>query len=313
MLFGRRNVSAGLFVSNRSYVYLALEGEGGSAKVSASSAGTLPESVACGASLFSASAKELKDIFRFISDAAKPARGGLNFAVPMSASLLRVASMPGLTRDEARKAFRYEVERHFPFNAEDCVFDLDEIDYPVGGDSCERRFVVSAARRAQAEAVYGAARACGLRFAAMEPEQVALERAASSEIGRSDGRVYVYAGEENLLVLFSWRGKGIFYRNSPVSAKDVPGALDDAAAALADEVRGSVEFGLSRNDGFSFDELCLFGPCASGRLRAALEDCFPERTVKAIFPERRFGLDFPHEEGWTAALGLALRGYDCQA
>ena len=45
MLFGRRNVSAGLFVSNRSYVYLALEGEGGSAKVSASSAGTLPESV----------------------------------------------------------------------------------------------------------------------------------------------------------------------------------------------------------------------------------------------------------------------------
>ena len=103
------------------------------------------------------------------------------------------------------------------------------------------------------------------------------------------------------------------YRNSPVSAKDVPGALDDAAAALADEVRGSVEFGLSRNDGFSFDELCLFGPCASGRLRAALEDCFPERTVKAIFPERRFGLDFPHEEGWTAALGLALRGYDCQA
>ena len=153
MLFGRRNVSAGLFVSNRSYVYLALEGEGGSAKVSASSAGALPDSVACGASLFSASAKELKDIFRFVSDAAKPARGGLNFAVPMSASLLRVASMPGRTRDEARKAFRYEVERHFPFNAEDCVFDLDEIDSPLGGGSCVRRVVVSAARRAQAEAV----------------------------------------------------------------------------------------------------------------------------------------------------------------
>ena len=111
MLFGRRNVSAGLFVSNRSYVYLALEGEGGSAKVVASAAGALPESAACGASLFSASAKELKDIFRFVSDAAKPARGGLNFAVPMNASLLRVASMPGLhaTRRGRRSGMRWSV------------------------------------------------------------------------------------------------------------------------------------------------------------------------------------------------------------
>ena len=106
-------MSAGLFVSNRSYVYLALEGEGGSAKVYASAAGALPESVACGASLFSASAKELKDIFRFVSDAAKPARGGLNFAVPMNASLLRVASMPGLA-DECVAAARRVDARAYP-------------------------------------------------------------------------------------------------------------------------------------------------------------------------------------------------------
>ena len=311
MLFGGKIVAAGLYVGNGSYVCLALEGDAGNVKVSASFSAELPPSVACGGSLFSASDRELKDIFRFVADSAKLPRGcRVNFAVPMNASLLRVAAMPGLTRDEARKAFRYEVDRYFPFNAEDCVFDLDEIDYPTGGGSCERRFVVSTARRAQAEAVYGAARACGMRFASMEPEQVAIERAASPASGDGTGCVYVYAGAENLLVVFLWHRRGIFYRNQAIAFDGAAGSLDENASALADDVRGSVEFGLSRNEGFNFDTIYLFGPGASGRLQAALDDRFPEHDVNVIFPERRFGLDFPCGEGWTAALGLALREYD---
>lgn len=311
MLFGGKNVSAGLYVGNSSYVYLALEGDAGNIKVSASSSAKLPPSATRGGSLFGASERELKDVFRFVADSLKLSRGcRVNFAVPMNASLLRVAAMPGLTRDEARRAFRYEVERYFPFSMDDCVFDLDEIDYPMGGGSCERRFVVSASRRAQAEAVYGAARACGMRFAAMEPEQVAIERAASPASGDGKGCVYVYAGAENLLVVFSWHRRGIFYRNKAVAFDGAAGSLDESAAALADDVRGSVEFGLSRNEGFKFDKIFLFGPGASGRLRAALDDRLPEHDVNVIFPERRFGLDFPYGEGWTAALGLALREYD---
>lgn len=311
MLFRGKNLSAGLYVGNGSYVYLALEGDAGNIKVSASSSAKFPPSVTCGVSLFSASERELKDIFRFVADSAKISHGcRINFAVPMNASLLRAAAMPGLTRDEARKAFRYEVERYFPFSADDCVFDLDEIDYPAGDGSCERRFVVSAARRAQTETVYSAARACGMRFAAMEPEQVAIERTVSpvSENGKSC--VYVYAGAENLLIVFSWRRRGIFYRNKAVDSDGAAGSLDESAAVLADDVRDSIEFGLSRNEGFKFDKIYLFGPGASGRLRAALDDRFPDHGVHVIFPERRFGLDFPNGDGWTAALGLALREYD---
>ncbi len=311
MQLGGKNVLAGLYVGNGSYVYLALEGDGENVKVSASSSAKLPPFATRGGSLFSASERELTDIFRFVADSLKLSRGRrVNFAVPMNASLLRVAAMPGLTRDEARRAFRYEVERHFPFSGDDCVFDLDEIDYPTGGGSCERRFVVSASRRTQAEAVYGAARACGMRFASMEPEQVAIERAVSQMSGGGDGCVYVYAGAENLLVIFSWRRHGIFYRNKSVAFDGAGDSLDESAAALADDVRGSVEFGLSRNEGFNFDKIHLFGPGASARLRAALDDRFPKHEVNVIFPERRFGLDFPYEEGWMAALGLALRGYD---
>lgn len=311
VLFCGKNISAGLYVGNGSYVYLALEGAGENVKVSASSSAKLPPSITCGGSLFSASDGELKNVFRFVADSAKLSRGcRVNFAVPMNASLLRVAAMPGLTRDEARKAFRYEVDRYFPFSMDDCVFDLDEIDYPAGGGSCERRFVVSAARRAQAEAVYSAARSCGMRFAAMEPEQVAIERAAAPVLEQGKGCVYVYAGVENLLVVFSWHRRGIFYRNKAIAFDGAAGSLDESAAALTEEVRGSVEFGLSRNEGFKFDEIFLFGPGASGRLRAALGDRFPEHDVNVIFPERRFGLDFPYGEGWTAALGLALREYD---
>ncbi len=313
MLFEKKSITAGLYVGSSSYVYLALECAGGVTRAAASFSDVLPESLRGGLS-FSASADELSDVFRFVAASVKPARKRpVYFAVPMTESLLRIVPMPGLTCAEARKAFRYEVERHFPFGSDDCVYDLDEIDYPVGGGASERRFTVSAARRAAVEAVYAAARSQGLRFSVMEPEQTALERAAASDAPRDGGCVLLYAGFERSLLIFLWRGCGIFYRNISFPYGFDWGSLDDAAADIAGKVRASVAFGLSRNDGFSFDSLRIFGPGASGRLCAALMDAFPECAVSVVFPERRFGLDFPADEGWTAALGLALREYDSQA
>ena len=95
--------------------------------------------------------------------------------------------------------------------------------------------------------------------------------------------------------------------------KDLTERLPQIDHHLAEEVRASVQFGLSRNEGFAYDDIFLVGPGAAGRFCAVLSDVFPERSVKTVFPERRFGLDFPSCEGWTAALGLALREYDGQA
>ena len=176
----RKRVSAGLYVGGRSFVYLALEESGGEVRVAASSSGTFQSQLGNGGSPFSASEAELSQAFGRVASSVKAARRHeVNFAVPMTESLLRVIPMQGLTRAEAKRAFRYEAERHFPFGSDDCVYDLDEIDYPLGGGSSERRFVVSAARRRTAEGVCRAARSCGISFGAMEPEQTAIERAAS--------------------------------------------------------------------------------------------------------------------------------------
>lgn len=308
MLFYKRSVSAGLYVGSRSYVYLELDGADGG-RVAASSSGELPRPFFTGGSLFSAGSEELSEIFRFVSSSVKHARRRrVHFALPMAESLLRVASMPGLTRSEARKAFRYELDRHFPFGDGECVYDLDEIEYPSDGGSSERRFSVAAARRKPVEAVLDAARSRGFRFASVEPEQTAVERAVSFGGTCGGGRVLLYAGVDNALVIFLWRGNGIFYKTVPYG--ECGATLDERAAALAGGVRASVEFGLSRNGGFVFDSLTVFGPLASGRLRAAIEGAFPECGVSEAFPERRFGMEFPAEDGWIAALGLALRDYD---
>lgn len=310
----RKRVSAGLYVGGRSFVYLALEESGGEVRVAASSSGTFQSQLGNGGSPFSASEAELSQAFGRVASSVKAARRHeVNFAVPMTESLLRVIPMQGLTRAEAKRAFRYEAESHFPFGSDDCVYDLDEIDYPLGGGSSERRFVVSAARRRTAEGVCRAARSCGISFGAMEPEQTAIERAASPAFPSEGGCVCVYAGIERSLVIFVWRGCGIYYRNIALGTDAGGRSLDESAAALAEEVRASVQFGLSRNEGFAFNDIFLFGPGAAGRFCAVLSDVFPERSVKTVFPERRFGLDFPSCEGWTAALGLALREYDGQA
>ena len=309
MRFGSKKESAGLYVGKRSYVYLMLESSGSDIVLADSSSGSLETPLS--GSLFSSAESDLSRAFAQVSSSVKAVRRAkVHFAIPMTDSLLRVASMAGLTLDEAKKAFRYEVERHFPFKADDCVFDLDEIDYPIG-DGAERRFVVSAAKRAPAELICRSARSHGLRFGAMEPEQTAIERAVSHFFPNDGGCVALYAGTERALVVFVWRGKGIFYRNISALADEAEDNLDDKASSLADEMRASVQFGLSRNEGFLFDEIFLFGPGASGRLRAALCDSFADCRVSVVFPERRFGAEFPAHEGWIAALGLALRGYDC--
>lgn len=310
----KKKISAGLYVGSRSYVYLALEDSSAGVHVAASVSDSFSPPIAKGGSVFGASGAELSSSFGYVASSARVSRRqNINFAVPMSDSLVRVVTMPGLTCAEAKKAFRYEVERHFPFSADECVYDIDEIDYPLGGGSHERRFVVSAARRQHAENVFYAARSSGLRFCAMEPEQTAIERAVSRELPSEGGCVCIYAGVERSLVIFVWGGCGIYYRNI-AHKTSVPGqSLDECAAALADDVAASVQFGLSRNDGFTFHDIYIFGPGATGRFQAVMSELFYENRVAVVSPERRFGLDFPAQEGWAAALGLALREYDCQA
>ena len=308
MRFGAKKESAGLYVGRRSYVYLRLESSANDVVLADSSSGTLQTPLS--GSLFSSTESDLSRAFAQVSASVRAAkRHDVNFAIPMTDSLLRVASMAGLTLSEAKKAFRYEVERHFPFKADDCVFDLGEIDYPTDGAS-DRRFIVSAAKREPAKSICSAARSHGLRFCAMEPEQTAIERAASRFFPRDSGCVSLYVGTESALVIFVWRGNGIFYRNISVSADKINENLDESALSLAGQTRASVRFGLSRNEGFTFDEIFLFGPGASGRIHAALRDCFPDYPLSIVFPEQRFGAEFPSREGWITALGLALRGHD---
>ncbi|MEG1603801.1 MAG: hypothetical protein RRY12_00610 [Cloacibacillus sp.] len=310
----KKKISAGLMLDSGVFRYLSLECADDVYTVVDSVTEKIPEGYMHSDDPFEDNGAYLDLIFSYISSSISSFHTAVNFALPITESLLRIVAMPGMTLPEAKQAFRYDFENYFPFAERDGVYDIAEIDYPLTEDTTEQRFLAAAARRTLLDNIAKGAAAHNIRLLSLEPAQIALERAASPAVPIEDACVFVYAGQLRSVLILSWHGNGIFYRNISFGfpAETMAKGADsdeyrDNAFSFVRDIRSSLQFALSQNRGFSTKSLYLFGPGATPYLRDLMKDSITMGTVMQVDPMKIHGIDFRNSGEWDIALGLAMR------
>ena len=317
-LFGfkkHKKKRAGLFIDRGYFRYLAVVGLPGSIVVADSFAGELPEDATQGGDPFANNGMYLFQVMNEVLHAVGTIDVPVRLSLPTTDSLLRVVNFPGMSLDEAKLAFRYEFENYFPFPIEEGIFDLAEIFYPLQNGTEEPRYLVGAARKTLIENITKAAKANGIEITAIEPAQVALERAVTPITPVSDASVYIYAGKTRSVLIFSWKGNGIFYRTMSIGFTGISFVdesfneqLSAEFNAFAREVHSSLQFALSQIRGFKPDMFFLFGPGATQDLCEFLKESLSIPEIMVSDPISIHGLDFDSSAGsWDIPIGLALR------
>ncbi|MCK9437458.1 MAG: pilus assembly protein PilM [Synergistaceae bacterium] len=304
-LFGfkkHKKKRAGLFIDRGYFRYLTVVGLPGSYVVTDAVSGELSEEVTQGGDPFTSNGMYLYQVMNEILHNVGSIDVPVRLSLPTTDSLLRVVNFPNMSLYEAKLAFRYEFENYFPFPIEEGIYDLAEIFYPLQNGAEESRYLVGAARKTLIENITKAAKANGIEITAIEPAQIALERAVTPITPVSDASVFIYAGKTRSVLIFSWKGNGIFYRTMSIGFTGISFVdesfneqLNAEYNAFAREIHSSLQFALSQMRGFKPDMFFL---------KESLS--IPE--IMLSDPISLHGLAFDSSAGsWDIPIGLALR------
>ena len=307
----------GLLLDKGLFRFISLKGEPGNLEVVQTAFGSLPEGIDEEDPFMDSGAK-LESILSYVQSETGALKMPVNVAIPTTDALLRIVPLPDLEPEEAKQAFRYDYERYFPFSADEAIYDLAPIMYPMPGSVEEKRYIVASTRKALVENLMNAADAQDVFLGAIEPAQLALERAITPKVAPSDAVVYVYAGRKNSVITLSWKGCGIFYRVMSVGFGDKPlpfdpdNAPDDAVEySFVKQARSSLQFALSQIRGFVPDAIYVYGPGASPGVCGLLKEAAEVASVSVADPLHIQGIELNPadiEAGmWDIPLGLALR------
>jgi len=314
----KKKESAGLFIDRGIYRYIALQGHPGHYRVVRAFAGTLPDSVGPDGEPYVEPGKSLDSALKMIIKEAGDIGPSVNLSLPTSDSLLRTVPLPDMETEEARMAFKYDYDKYFPFTVQEAVFDLAPINYPLPGGKEEKRYIVASARKSFIDGIMDSAANNELGIIALEPAQIAIERAITPTIPHSDAIVYVYAGRRRSVLILSWKGSGIFHRSLADNFEDGPTDFETNTSELTTEhmfvreIHSSLQFALSQIRGFEPNTMVIFGPGASEGLMRIFKDTIEMESVVSANPFDVHGIDFSSYDAaagsWEIPLGLALRG-----
>ncbi|HHW55215.1 MAG: hypothetical protein WAQ41_01450 [bacterium] len=101
---------------------------------------------------------------------------GVTLAIGGPSIFYRVLPLPKIPVAELRRALEWELADHFPFSAQEAVFDLRPLEVGTGLGSNEGYYLVVAAPRSLIEGYLTALQLAGLEPWAIEPEPLALLR-----------------------------------------------------------------------------------------------------------------------------------------
>ncbi len=315
-LFSSKKKSrAGLLIDRGMFRYLAVQGSVGSYSVTDHAGGDVSGVPEFDDDPFIKGGINLDRCFSYLSTKISDVKIPVSVSLPTSDSLLRIVNLPGMTLPEAKLAFRYEFENYFPFPTEEGIFDMAQIEYPLPNNAVDKRFIVCATRLSLVENIMNAAAAHGFQIDAIEPAQIAIERAATPLIPPSDASVYVYAGRSRSVLILSWKGNGVFYRSMSIGFdgidRKLPDGDEDYAAqqvAFIKEVRSSLQFALSQIRGFEAKELFLCGPGADATLSDMMSSYLSVERIINVNCMEIHGIDFGNAgDSWEIPVGLALR------
>lgn len=313
----KKNEAAGLFIDRGIYRYIALTGHPGNYQVTRAFAGTLPDSVGPDGEPYVEPGKSLDAALKIIIKDVGDIGSSVNLSLPTSDSLLRTVPLPDMETEEARMAFKFDYDRYFPFSVQEAVFDLAPITYPLQGGAEEKRYIVASARKSFIDGIMDSASNNNLDIFALEPAQIALERAITPSIPNADAVVYVYAGRRRSVLILSWKGNGIFHRSIADSFEEGPTDFETNTSELTTEhmfvreIHSSLQFALSQIRGFEPDTMVIFGPGSSEGLMKIFKDTVQIESVIFSNPFTVHGIDFSSYDAaagnWEIPLGLALR------
>ena len=317
-LFKRKQQEfGGLLLDKGLFRFVSLKGEPGSVEVVQTAFGSLPDDFDEGEP-FADSGSKLESVFSYVQSETGALKMPVNVAIPTTDALLRIVPLPDLQPEEAKQAFRYDYERYFPFSVDEAIYDLAPITYPMPGNVEEKRYIVASTRKDLIERLMDAADSQDIELGAIEPAQLALERAITPKMAPSDAVVYVYAGRKNSVITLSWKGNGIFYRVMSVGFGEKPQPFDSETApddavqySFVKQVRSSLQFAVSQIRGFVPDAMYLYGPGSSDGLCALLKEAVDISTVIKADPLHINGIELNQadlEAGmWDIPIGLAMR------
>ena len=312
-LFARKKrVKAGLIVDAGLWRYITLEGAPGHFSVVEHISGHLSSDNSSGDDPFAKGGVMLGSAFREVAEQLKDKSLPICLSLPTNESLLRIVSMPGMTLSEAKMAMKYEFENYFPFSVDDGIYDMAEIDYPLPNGAQEKRFLVAAARLSLIDNIMKFASDAGLSLEAIEPAQIAAERAMTPVVPVDDASIYLYVGMFRSILILSWKGSGIFYRTMSIGFEEPESIaeqnMEEQLVPFVKEVRSSLQFALSQIRGFEAHSIFISGPGVSEGLTPLLKEALTVEELRLIDPFKLHGITFNTEgKHWDIPLGLALR------
>lgn len=252
-------------------------------------------------------------LFNEIRKNAPTSKISLSIALSVTKNLLRVVYLPNMNAEEAKKTIGYSLEDFFPFSSSEAVFDLAPIQTP---DRADGTFLVAATRRTEIDTLMEAARLSGISINFIEPAQLSIERAISPTQHLHESELYLYVGNNRIVMIISWKGNGIFYKDISLTRikREAEAARDSVEIidAVLQELHSAIFFASSNASWNRKNvDVIIAGRKQFGyydNLIAMLEDVIPVSDVTFTDPELFHGFTFPTDDVEAGMLlGLMLR------
>lgn len=230
-------------------------------------------------------------------------------SIPSRDVLIRVIELPELDVDDAREALQWDFDKFFPFAFSDAAVDLARIDMPSKAASGTMSALVAACRLRTIESVMRMAASAGMELSTIEPENVAMFRAAlGPTLSFSSGYLSIFAENGVCQLILGYKDNGILYRTSLVDMNGADGGEKDFSA-LVREIGNTLTFVRNQFKEIELEHI-TFGGAFAGV--ASLRDIIQDTTGLKVMlsdPWSPWGISVPSDDSidWETAVGLAVR------
>lgn len=303
------NAAAGLFIHNGLFRYIAFERKENAFSVISA----LADRVKGGS--FAAQTDMVFSMLKKFADTNIK----ISLALPASDSMIKTLALP-MDINDARKAMRYELEKFFPVNKNEAMFDLAELEFPFAEQYDGRHYLVAVTHRSQVRTIRDTAAHYGFEIECVEPAQLALERAASL-YSYQRATLLVYIGSRYFQQILFWHGNGIAYRSTDFTNYEYQECYSDESELKQQRIDNFVrEMQAFLTDSYNTAKImpksiAIFGPSATREVALSLEesfdtlnvDCLDIMELNSIEMEDAKHVSFGY---WDVPIGLALRHFD---
>lgn len=235
--------------------------------------------------------------FSALRAAGAPQDVPVAFALPFTACAIKWTNGQGLSLEEVRSSVDADFSHYFSFPGHEAAYDIAETRMPDGPMGDRRAFLLAAAREEQVRALMDACADCGYALAAVEPAQVALERALGTmRVHKAGAALALFLTGDEMFCSLSLDGQPFFFH------------LADAVQAEED-VLGAIRFVWSQHPELDVKQIDVWGPGYMKNTTHCIGDAYPDMAVAVhAADDLGEGAFRGGGERWFVPYGLAIRG-----